>query len=480
MPHRLHPLTIICIGICLAAGGMTRLAHAGSLQAGAARVNITPPPEMLPIAVNGYMNGRVVSNITDPIHVKAIALGDGETTLFMCTIDSVAVDRKLMDEAKSRASKKTNVPTSHMLVSATHTHSTPATMGLLGADAVPEYRVFLTDKLAQALIAAHENMVPAELGYAVGDCAEWAHCRRWLMKPGTAESTPFTGHSRNQAKMHPGHSDPNKIKPTGPVDTSVTVLAFRTRDEEPIAVYTNYSTHYVGAPPISADYFGVFGKEMRRFIGGDEDFVGMMSNGTSGDAFPADYSRDVPRKFTHVTVGKDVAQEAYKAYKTIDFSSEIDLAAAEELLTLDVRMPTAKEVELAKDFLDREGVEGLPQGRPQVYARETVLLSQLPPTRELKLQVFRIGGLAVAAIPCETYGITGLTIKKDSPFATTMVVSIANGYLGYIPPPDQHALGGYSTWRARSSCLEVQAEPKIRNVISELLAQVTGRRTAEK
>ena len=44
---------------------------------------------------------------------------------------------------------------------------------------------------------------------------------------------------------------------------------------------------------------------------------------------------------------------------------------------------------------------------------------------------------------------------------TTMNISLANGGEGYIAPPEQHKLGGYTTWRARSSCLEELAEPKI-------------------
>ena len=54
----------------------------------------------------------------------------------------------------------------------------------------------------------------------------------------------------------------------------------------------------------------------------------------------------------------------------------------------------------------------------------------------------------------------------------TFSIELANGYSGYIPPPAQHALGGYTTWRARSSCLEVQAEVKIRKAVGELLQQV--------
>ncbi len=43
---------------------------------------------------------------------------------------------------------------------------------------------------------------------------------------------------------------------------------------------------------------------------------------------------------------------------------------------------------------------------------------------------------------------------QSSPkFAT----ELANGYNGYLPTPEQHALGGYETWRAKSSLFVVIA-----------------------
>jgi hypothetical protein len=87
--------------------------------------------------------------------------------------------------------------------------------------------------------------------------------------------------------------------------------------------------------------------------------------------------------------------------------------------------------------------------------------------------------LGIAAIPNEVYGITGLTIKKDSPLQPTFNIELANGAEGYLPPPDQHPLGGYTTWRARTSFLEVDAEPKIRAKLLELLNQVAKERADE-
>ena len=56
-----------------------------------------------------------------------------------------------------------------------------------------------------------------------------------------------------------------------------------------------------------------------------------------------------------------------------------------------------------------------------------------------------------------------------------MNIELANGSEGYIPPPEQHVLGGYTTWPARTAALEVQAEPKIVATVLGLLEQVAGR-----
>src|SRR5262249_2844353 len=74
----------------------------------------------------------------------------------------------------------------------------------------------------------------------------------------------------------------------------------------------------------------------------------------------------------------------------------------------------------------------------------------------------------------EVYAITGLKLKAQSPFELTMNIELANGSEGYIPPPEQHTLGGYTTWPARTAGLEFQAEPKIFAAELTLLEQVAA------
>ncbi|MEK6235898.1 MAG: hypothetical protein N2C14_14415, partial [Planctomycetales bacterium] len=163
----------------------------------------------------------------------------------------------------------------------------------------------------------------------------------------------------------------------------------------------------------------------------------------------------------------------------IQYYDWVPLVMEETILSLDVRVPSQEETDLARKYLRENLKTPKPQTLEEVYARETVLLAEGPPKRALKLQAIRLGALGIAAIPNETYSSTGLTIKKESPLKT-FTIELANGCEGYIPPPEQHKLGGYTTWRARTSCLEEQAEPKIRETILKLLRQVAGARAAEK
>jgi hypothetical protein len=54
------------------------------------------------------------------------------------------------------------------------------------------------------------------------------------------------------------------------------------------------------------------------------------------------------------------------------------------------------------------------------------------------------------------------------------VIELANGYNGYLPTPEHHRLGGYETWRARSSYLEVNTATKVQETLLELLHEVTA------
>jgi hypothetical protein len=185
-----------------------------------------------------------------------------------------------------------------------------------------------------------------------------------------------------------------------------------------------------------------------------------------------DYSRPKP-KLDIDTYASAVVQVAFEAYQKIKYRDSVSVDMAETTLSLPRRVPDAERFAWAKQTMAAMENQ-LPRTRPEIFAREQIYLHE-EPTAELKLQALRIGEIGITAIPCEVYGITGLKIKAQSPLVPTFNITLANGEEGYIPPPEQHFLGGYSTWEARTAGLEEQAEPKIVEAVLGLLERISDK-----
>jgi hypothetical protein len=445
-------------------------------RAGAAAVDIAP--ERFPVVVNGGFLAVRAIKLNDPIRAKGLVLDDGTTQLAIVVVDSCMMPRELIDRAKAIAREKTGIPVDRMLISATHTHSAPSVMGALGTPPDADYAASLPARIAAAIERAAANLEPARVGWGAADDPEHTFCRRWIRRPDRMLDDPF-GNRTVRANMHPGYQNPDAIAPSGPVDPALTVLSVQGGSGRPIAVLANYSMHYYGAEPVSADYYGRFAAALARRIGADRaadpgapPFVAIMSQGTSGDQMWMDYGR--PKKDLGLDAYADaVAATAERAYRSIGYHNHVPLAMAETTLLLGRRIPDEARLAWARGVIAAMKDRELPRTQPEVYAKEAVYLHD-EPRRELKLQAIRVGELGITAIPNEVYAITGLKLKGQSPFDLTMNIELANGSEGYIPPPEQHALGGYTTWPARTAGLEVQAEPKIVAAVLTLLEQVAG------
>jgi neutral ceramidase len=243
----------------------------------------------------------------------------------------------------------------------------------------------------------------------------------------------------------------------------------------------NYSLHYVGGVPaghISADYFGAFATRLAERLEADKldpPFVGIMSNGTSGNINNIDFQDKNPPRWEpyekiHV-VANLLADKVFAAMNGLQYHDRVTLDAACQDLALAVRLPTPEQLARAKRILaDQEQQLSSYHARERIYAERLMRLSESPSEVSVPLQVFRIGELAITAIPFEVFVETGLEIKQQSPFAQTFTIELANGSFGYLPTPEHHALGGYETWLGTSN-VEVQASEKISRQLLDMLQQ---------
>ncbi|MGI6571947.1 MAG: hypothetical protein ACOX19_00630 [Fermentimonas sp.] len=437
-------------------------------MAGAATSNITPS-----------LGGGIIGNfgtpppatyIHDELHARCLTLDDGATKLVFIIVDNLGLSRELIDEAKDIIQKETGIAPSNVLISAIHTHSSIRAEG--------DYQKFIVRRLGDVVRIALNNLEPASVGWGVGNVPEHVHVRRWIMKPGTDLPDPFGG--KDKAKMNPAVGDPNLLEPCAEPDPGVSFISVKSKEGKPIALLANYGLHYVGGVPrghISADYFAVFADRIQELLKADRQdppFVGMMSNGTSGDVNstnrlgkPEKY--EPYEKMRHVA--ENVAREVFRVHGKIEFHDWVPLRAVSEEVAVGVRKPDKKMEDRARYVLNRPDTEKPVHQHEKVYAERILQLLEWPDEINIPLQAFGIGDLAVVTTPFETFAETGLEIKAKSPFKITFTIELANGYYGYLPTPRQHDLGGYETWMGTNK-VEREASVKIVDKLLSMLASI--------
>jgi hypothetical protein len=444
-------------------------------RAGAAAVDITPT--QFPMNMPGGFSANMAEKAHDPFHSRALVFDNGETALAMVVVDNLGAGPDVLNEAKALAASKTGMSVDKMLISSTHTHSGPS-LNTRSESAAAYYKQFVAG-VAASIIQAHVALKPAAFGAAAHPLPDEVFNRRWFLKPGKMPLNPFG--RLDTVKMNPGTSPDVIDRPAGPTDPDITILSVQDLKRKPIALFANYSLHYVGGAPdgqMSADYFGEFARVMPSRLRGDDSFVAMMSNGTSGDInnIPFGATRPPREPFEQIRiVAQKAADTVWHAHQKIaKHQPATRLGMVQRQITLKYRRPSSQEVAEAEAVLaikDKDAIEKLPR-LAQNYARNVVGAAERPEdTLTVTIQAIRIGDFAVCAIPFETFVEIGLDLKKRSPFPQTMVIGLANGRHGYLPTLEQHKLGGYETWLGTN---QVQEDTSVilTNNLLEMLAEL--------
>lgn len=451
-------------------------------RAGAAIANITPS---LGEGIVGGWGFPPATYIHDQLNVRCLALDDGNTKLVFAVADLVLVPREVFDQAKVLIHQETGLPMEQMMMSAVHTHSGPS----VGVESdhirswnfggpLTDYQRFVARKIADGVRNALSNLTPARIGWGVGEVPQHVFNRRW--KTNKPVINPFG--QEDLAQMNPGYSNPNIVEPAGPTDPQVSFISVQSIEGEPIALLANYSLHYVGGVPkghISADYFAVFADRIQELLGADRQdppFVGIMSNGTSGDVNNINVAGGAENHQPYEKmkiVAEDLAQEVFRVHKTLRYHDWVRLQSAQSELTLAIRRATPEIRRAVEQVMERpETDRPLYHPLEKVFAKRVVQMEQeWPDEVNVILQAFKIGDLGVAAIPFEVFAETGLDIKARSPLPSTFIIELANGHYQYLPTPEQHELGGYETWLTVNR-VQQDASVKVVNEILSLLEKM--------
>ncbi|HVI43697.1 MAG TPA: hypothetical protein VM802_02455 [Chitinophaga sp.] len=449
-----------------------------SFLAGAAQTDITPATGTL---INGDFVCHIAQTIHDPLYAKAIVMQQGTTLVVIVVADICAMPKDLLDEVRMAVSEATGIPTGHIMIASTHTHFSGSVTDIFLGTTDTSYRSRLPELIVAAAVMAKRNLRPARIALGKVHAPEHVVCRRYTMREEYIATNPVNG-GADGVKTNPLGDEDKIISRAGATDPELSYLAIKGTDNKWIALLGNYSMHYVGdSEPgtITADYFGVFASAIRGRLNAGNDFVGILSNGTSGDANIWDFM--APQRYPSGNfvkselIGNDLAAKVALSLKSLTWDAAPLLAADYRELPMFVRKPSSTELHTAKQLAattDYSNLQPDACGLRLIYAREQVLLYEYPDEILFPLQVIRIGDGIIGGLGGEFFAETGLWLKYNNPTDHYFTIGLANGYTGYVPPAHEMERGGYETWRCRTSHLERGAEKMVREEMMEMMMKI--------
>ncbi len=181
------------------------------LHVGFAETDITPK---LGSQSPGGMQARRLNSLHDPLKAVAMVVKSDQCTIALVGIDSLFIGAEATALARRMIEQETRIPGSHVLVGASHTHGGGPIASCFESEADPDYVELVAKRVAEAVNSAYHSFHAAEVGDGIGHEPSISFNRRFLMRDG-------------RQLTHPGKGNPEIVKPAGPIDPAVGVLAAR-------------------------------------------------------------------------------------------------------------------------------------------------------------------------------------------------------------------------------------------------------------
>lgn len=437
------------------------------LRVGAAAVDITPPPGA---PMPGYYYNRGGDGVHDPLHVKAVVLEHAGVKAALVSCDLIGLPATLVHVARARIERETGISPSHVMISATHTHtgalvlSGPTRYNLEGEPLAlaRRYSAALPERIADAVAKAQAALQRARVRAGTGHEPSLTFNRRYLMTDGTIA-------------WNPGKRNPRIVRPSGPIDPEAPVVWFDTEKAEPLAVTVNYALHLdtVGGTQVSADYPYTLAKLLAAVYG--ERLVSLFTIGAAGNLNHIDVSTSRPQKGhgEAARIGAVLAAEVLKTVWKAEPAAGVRVQAATAVVDLPLREFTADEPAWARKTAATFGRKDAAPFIDLVRAaRITDVAAREGKPLQAEVQVIALGSdIAWVGLPGEVFTELGQAIKLVSPFRRTIIVGLANDSLGYIPHRKAYAEGAYEVVSAR--CAEGSGELLVDKAV-ELLLRLHG------
>ena len=440
---------------------------AGELLVGTTEVDITPSE---PVAVSGQFHLRIAKTVETPIVANVIALESREEDVYrdaaiMVSCDLLYIPGEVLEHVRKVVHERLpGLNTKKIFINGTHTHTAPVLLSdkypipKEGVMQVEQYRAFLTERVADAIVRAWNKRSKGSVTWGLSH-AVVAYNRRAVYSDGSA-------------RMY-GKTDIAKFRNLeGYEDHDVNTLFFWKDSGELVGVVVNVSCpsqEVESRSAVNADFWHPVREALRERYG--KQLCILAWTGASGDQSPhlmyrkaADERMRRLRGLSRLDeIARRVTTAVEDAYKTVKNDRHIDVCLVHKVETIQLPMRLVTEAEYieAKEAVEKAAalIEQNPEAAKGEYRRikwygVTVerfekQRTEPKPTYEMELHVLRIGDVAICTNSFELFTDYGIRMKARSKAEQTFVVQLVGP--GTYLPTEKAVRGGHYSAVVHSS-----------------------------
>jgi len=395
------------------------------LNIGTSMIDITAPLELgiLMSSVMEQYNAFEYQRL--PLKGRIIVLEQLDEKIAIVSLDLLGIsDRAVGGWDNFKFSLSDDLSADRIIVVCTHTHSSHESTGLTDLYKTAQFKDWLTKlkgNVNRGIKDAILNLQVCEMSVGFSELKGFSLQRRIHKNGKVIMSDSIQPVDEKYFKL-------------GPVDHRITSLRFTNSSGENVATLIHavcHPVHEMCSKYVSPDFPGETCLALEE---NGTDGLCLFFNGACGDINPPTVSEGAAQARKH---GKAIADKV-KNMKWDNVKSE------------PMRM-----LQSALSFKIRENA-GIASDKEGVY----------------RIIILSIGETAMVYLTGENFTDTAYAIEKNSPFKTTIVIGYAENYVGYVPPRRVFAEGGYETGPGKWSYLDVNAEERVVERTTEMLAQL--------
>jgi hypothetical protein len=403
-----------------------------NIQAGLARIDITPP---IGVALGGYANRTgPASGVHDPLHAVILALSDGKQKAVIISLDLLQVMQAQGDAIRDSLLRITSIPPSFVMINASHSHGTP------WLDTSIPYQTEVINKIIGGVRMALLRLQPVSIGYGEG-VIDFNISRRYVDPSGKCKGI---------------------LNPAGICDHRVKVLRLDTANNPaPLGVMMHAVCHAnvfrQANTEVSADFPGAAKTYIEHVFGGST--TALYLQGCCGDV-----RANLPDLTDKEGGFGRSGNEGDMVWCGWSLGSEaVKVAARSRVRDFTKQRPVQMEIRAALATLELDA--DVKKYAEMPYKREKIENNRI----RLPLQVVVVGPFWFISMPGEPVVEYGLQIEKMVPnSAPVFVLGYGAADAGYIPAQHMFAEGGYEAGCAYLPSCEEKILERLRQMIKDI------------